>query len=93
MAKDNELTKVIRNLPGTNGDDCEIRSAVQDRPGCSTHRGASSWNDVPAGAAFPQKTGIQPCKLPRSTLSLNRTQSVHRSTALREKSRNSHRPQ
>ena len=60
-------TKVIRNLMGTSSGNSEVQAIVGDRPGPSLHRGASSWNDVPAGAVPARNSGIQPKKTPHST--------------------------
>ena len=59
MATNKEHNKVIRKLPGSNGDDAEIQSAVRGWPRGSLHEGASSWNDATAGAAAARTIGIQ----------------------------------
>ena len=54
--------KVIRNLPGTDAADFEIKFVERSRPGCSLHQSAFLWNNAPAGAATGRKTGTRLCK-------------------------------
>ena len=81
------------NLPGTGACDSEIQSVERGRPGCSLHRGASSWNDAPAGAAPEQMTETRLYKPQRWIPSLNRTQQIHPATVRARKRRNGHRLQ
>ena len=55
-----EHLELIRNSPGKNNSDCQTHSALRDRSECCLHQGASSLNDITAGAASPQNIGTRP---------------------------------
>ena len=81
------------NSPERDVCDSEIQSDERSRPGCSLHQDASSWNDVPAGAAPGQKTGTWLCKPQRWITSSNHTRQAHPVTVRARKRRNGHRLQ